>query len=143
MSSLQGYIETDYDTLVKAFGTPDQGPDDPSGDAKVTCEWRVTFGGEECSIYDWKEYTGSTPRGNYRWHIGGRDSRATEFVTNAITRGPSIYAQYSNRELETLQEAASALADFAEGTESDDFDKFYDYNMEFGAELSARGVHGY
>lgn len=67
MTSLVGYITTEYNTLVEAFGEPILG----SGDGKVSAEWVIKFAdGQVATIYDWK--TPETPMGTYDWHIGGR-----------------------------------------------------------------------
>lgn len=84
-SSLQGYIHATYDELVEAFGEPQFGPDTGDMDDKVTCEWEIELEGQECRIYDWKEYTGVTPRDRYEWHIGGRDRDAERLVHDAFT----------------------------------------------------------
>ena len=72
-TSFMGEVSTTYDSLVKAFGEPNMGPnDDICG--KVTCEWMLKIDGVVCTIYDWK--TESTPMGNYNWHVGGYDNDA-------------------------------------------------------------------
>lgn len=143
-TSLQGYVTTDYDTLVKTFGKPEYGPDEPSMDEKVTCEWKLTLAGETVTIYDWKEYTGVTPRGNYEWHVGGHSKRAETLVAEALATGSvGPLAQYTNKELERLREAAALLADFAEDAERDEFEDMYSLSMEFENELRERKVPGY
>ena len=142
-SSLQGYVETDYESLVKAFGEPGFGPDTNSGDEKVTCEWTVQLGGQECRIYDWKEYTGVTPRGRYEWHIGGFSRDAERLVQTALLNGPGPFAIHSNRDLERLREAAALIADFAEEAERDEFEDMYSLAMEIEEELRTRKVQGY
>lgn len=69
-TSLIGYITTTYDKLVEAFGEPNYGP---SGDDKVQSEWVLDINGEPCTIYDWK--VTETPKGRYKWHVGGRSSK--------------------------------------------------------------------
>lgn len=143
-TSLQGYIIADYDTLVKTFGQPTIGPDTPSADDKTTCEWNLTLGGETVNIYDWKEYTGVTPRGTYEWHIGGRSRAAVEAAEKALAVGNTgPLSQYTNKELERLREAAALLADFADDTERDEFEDMYSLGMEFENELRERKVPGY
>ena len=145
-TSLQGYVNTDYDTLVKTFGEPKFGPDQPSDDEKVTCEWRLTLGGETVTIYDWKEYTGETPRGEYEWHVGGKSRRAASLVENALATGTvGPLARYTNNELRRLLVAASLLAVYADEQEggSEDYDKFYGIAMEFENELRERKAPGY
>lgn len=143
-SSQQGYITATYDELVKAFGQPEYGPDEPSADEKVTCEWSIQLGGQECRIYDWKEYTGVTPRGKYEWHIGGYDKNAERLVHEAFANprtGP--FAQHSTRELERVREAAALVADFAEENDRDEFEDLYGLCMELETELRERKVPGY
>lgn len=143
-TSLQGYVNTDYDTLVKTFGDPKYGPDSPSDDEKVTCEWKLTLGGEPVTIYDWKEYTGVTPRGEYEWHVGGKSKRAETLVAQALATGNvGPLANYTNNELERLREAAALLADFADDTERDEFEDMYSLGMEFENELRERKAPGY
>jgi hypothetical protein len=91
-TSLQGYVRTDYDTLVQTFGEPELGGD------KTTAEWVVDFSYRSwdaedlddedycvATIYDWKECI--TPMGSYAWHIGGRPGEpVTELVEQAIAR---------------------------------------------------------
>lgn len=78
MSHLQGYVQTNYQHIVNVLGEPQW----TDGD-KTTAEWAVlatiayASGKEEevlFTIYDWK--TGSTPKGDYQWHVGGHDGRA-------------------------------------------------------------------
>ena len=93
MSSLQGYIDADFDTLVEVFGAPHY--DTPSGDEKVSTEWELCFEVEEfgevetvfATIYDWKDYDGgmrSRSGEGYNWHIGGFKSQAVEAVRAAV-----------------------------------------------------------
>jgi hypothetical protein len=82
-TSLQGYVNTTYDTLVAKFGEPTL----IDGD-KITVEWVLTFKVVKdidedfeyvtATIYDWKEER--TPMGQYRWHIGGNSHDAVEAV---------------------------------------------------------------
>lgn len=93
MSSLQGYVETDYDTLIEVFGEPHY--TEASGDEKVNTEWELCFEVEDfgevetvyATIYDWKNYDGgyfSRSGAKYRWHIGGFNYQATQAVQAAI-----------------------------------------------------------
>jgi hypothetical protein len=87
MTSLQGYIMTNYAELVACFGLPDYGPNDYSRD-KVTCEWDLEFeDGTVASIYEWKN--GRTPMEQHRWHIGGQNQRAVFYVEETLRR--SLY----------------------------------------------------
>jgi len=77
---LQGYVTTDYNTLVDVFGEPDR----RNGD-KVTAEWCLEFeDGTLATVYDWKMY--ETPYGQYQWHIGGHNSDAVLHVQNTLVR---------------------------------------------------------
>jgi len=82
-TSLQGYVVTTFAELVKTFGAPTYGPDEASGDGKVSCEWCLTFDdGTVATIYDYKE--DSTPMGEYSWHIGGTSIDAVNRVLEWI-----------------------------------------------------------
>lgn len=85
MSSLQGYVRTDYDKLVKVFGKPDYEVDfgDPNLDGKVTCEWALKFSdGTIATIYNYK--TGFTPMEEYDWHVGGFNKYAVKRVQECL-----------------------------------------------------------
>lgn len=74
-TSLQGYINTCFDDIVKVLGEPHYRDEDE----KVTCEWSIQFNdGPIATIYDWKEY--KTPMDQYEWHIGGVSHNAVEYV---------------------------------------------------------------
>jgi hypothetical protein len=88
-TSLQGYVTTDYKTLVKVFGEPTNNGD--NGD-KVTVEWCLNFfvknpNGVEvhvpATIYDWK-LEGQTPYDEYDWHVGGHNTQALELVSQVL-----------------------------------------------------------
>ena len=78
-TSLQGYIKTNYNDLVKVFGEPRY---TSSGDDKVTAEWNLEFLVDDeyvtATIYDWK--LGHTPHRTYDWHIGGYSTQAAHVV---------------------------------------------------------------
>ena len=79
-TGLQGYITTDYKTLVKKLGKPHI-----TGGDKTTVEWQIKFAnGVVATIYDWKN--DKLPTGVYRWHIGGHSQKAVELV-NKLVRG--------------------------------------------------------
>jgi len=93
MSSLQGYVAANYNTLVEIFGEPHYNT--PSGDEKVNTEWELCFEVEDfgevqtvhATIYDWKDYDGGQRSRNsksYDWHIGGFNQQAVEAVLAAI-----------------------------------------------------------
>jgi hypothetical protein len=73
-TSLQGYMTTCYDDIVKVLGEPHYRDED-----KVTCEWSIQFNdGPVATLYDWKEY--KTPMGKYEWHIGGETKSAVMYM---------------------------------------------------------------
>lgn len=85
-TSLQGCIDCDYDTLVRAFGLPFDGDG-----YKVDAEWNIVFeDGTRATIYNWKNgrnYCGDEglyPEEITEWHIGGFDKKAVERVTEVI-----------------------------------------------------------
>lgn len=81
MTSLQGYVRTDFDTLVKVFGKPDY-QSEFSGE-KVTCEWTLKFSdGTVATIYDYK--TDVTPISDYDWHVGGFNKYAVKRVQECL-----------------------------------------------------------
>jgi hypothetical protein len=82
---LQGYVKTTYHHLVSAFGQPEFGPNNHTGD-KVTCEWCLRFeDGTVATIYEWKN--GFTPMGMEEWHIGGNSRYAVERVLEVLEKG--------------------------------------------------------
>lgn len=77
-TGLQGYITTDYKTLVKKLGKPHI----TCGD-KVTCEWQIRFeNGVVATIYDWKY--GKTPKHICQWNIGGEHPDAVKLVRELV-----------------------------------------------------------
>jgi len=85
-TSLQGYISTSFDNLVKAFGKPIYDCDDSYD--KVQVEWALQFEDEDgdsvvATIYNWKDYDdGSACKQalEYDWHIGGNSYDAVQAV---------------------------------------------------------------
>ena len=85
-TSLQGYIKTDYSTLVEKFGEPTY----IGGGDKTTVDWQLLFtavdeDGERpinATIYDWK--LRDTPYGTYDWHIGGFSMDAVDMVEKVV-----------------------------------------------------------
>lgn len=76
-TGLAGYCEAKYAEIEEVLGEPSFGPDDPSGDGKVTCQWILQFeDGTIATLYDYKH--GCTPFGLYRWHIGGISRAAVD-----------------------------------------------------------------
>jgi hypothetical protein len=79
-SSLSGYVEATYHELEQVFGAPtyaDENPDD-----KVQTEWCLRLNGVIATIYNWK--TAQTPRGLYRWHVGGFGRGEVEMVQQLV-----------------------------------------------------------
>jgi hypothetical protein len=74
---LQGYITTDFATLVATFG------DSLGSGDKTTQEWVIVGeDGTVATVYDWKQY--STPMHKCEWHIGGLSYKAVELVQDAL-----------------------------------------------------------
>lgn len=74
---LQGYVNTTYANIERAFGKPTMGPN-VQGD-KTTCEWEILFeDGTPATIYDWK--VDETDFGLTRWHIGGNSKHSVALV---------------------------------------------------------------
>jgi hypothetical protein len=72
-TSFQGYLTITYAELCQFLGDPHCDGD------KTTAEWCfITDKGVVFTIYDYK--TGSTPLGDYDWHVGGGDQEALEAV---------------------------------------------------------------
>ena len=79
-TSLQGYLEADYQTLKAAVGEPMQ-----CGGPKVKWEWCLQFEDEEiATVYDWKNYHLSEPEQVVTWHIGGFNRNIFERVKKII-----------------------------------------------------------
>jgi hypothetical protein len=75
LTCLQGYITTEYDTLVEKLGEPMFG----SGDGKISAEWIIKFDdGQVATIYDYK--MNETPKGSYEWHIGGNNRQVVKRI---------------------------------------------------------------
>ena len=104
MTSLQGYIRTNYETLVGCFGEPTC-----DGDGyKVDAEWIITFAdGVVATIYNWKNgrnYCGAEGldvEDIKEWHVGGHrgtdvEGRVHEVVdawlSNNCYKGPKLLA---------------------------------------------------
>jgi len=79
-SSLSGYVEATLYELTQVFGAPTYRNEDL--DEKVQTEWVLRLNGAVATIYNWK--TGQTPRGLYRWHIGGFGRGEVELVQEAV-----------------------------------------------------------
>lgn len=90
-TSLIGYLETSFETLVKHFGLPNGTGDD----YKVSTEWILEDDkGRTITIYDYKEtnlYSSENPtveqfrrRKSYQWHVGGQTPLAAELLVKMI-----------------------------------------------------------
>lgn len=79
-SSLSGYVEASYYELEQVFGEPTYVDEDPQ--EKVQTEWTLSLNGVTATVYNWK--TGSTPAGQYRWHVGGFGKGEVELVQAAV-----------------------------------------------------------
>ena len=74
---LQGYLPATFEDLEAVFGESAGAGD------KTTQEWSLKFAdGTVATIYDWKEY--DTPRGLYKWHVGGASKQALVRVRQAF-----------------------------------------------------------
>lgn len=71
-TSLQGYVTISYAQLVDKLGEPHM----TDGD-KITAEWSFSAEGVVFTIYDYKN---DTPKGMYKWHIGGNGELAVAIV---------------------------------------------------------------
>ena len=86
MTSLQGYVTATFDELTDVLGYPSY--DGPSADGKIDTEWELfDEEGGQVTVYDWKCY-GHVARGGhpYRWHIGGTNRWAVEFVCDLLNK---------------------------------------------------------
>ena len=91
-TSLQGYINCTYDTLVAILGAPlEDGFDNMKSDA----EWHIEFDdGAVATIYNYKNGKNYLGEHGYhvcdipQWHIGGRSadvvSRVVSLIPNAV-----------------------------------------------------------
>ena len=81
-TSLQGYIQVNYDTLVELFGHPDE-----LDGYKVDWEWGLLFDdGTVTTIYNWKNGPNYCGRDGAlsceitEWHIGGHTRDAVNHL---------------------------------------------------------------
>lgn len=82
-TSLLGYVVTDYDTILKTFGEPIY-----VGGDKVPVEWVITFkDGKVATIYVYR--IAEIPKGQYRWHVGGRNYEVVDRVAALLGTTPS------------------------------------------------------
>jgi hypothetical protein len=86
---LQGYIDIEYDILVKLFGEPIVGDE-----YKIDAEWEIIFeDGTVATIYNYKDgynycgehapYPDITKKDN-DWHIGGSSKLAVEYIERLL-----------------------------------------------------------
>jgi len=85
MSSLMGCVDTDYHSLLNAFGEPADGCD------KTDAQWKIKFDdGTVATIYNWKSghnYCGLSGKPVHRithWNVGGYSVSALDNVRLAI-----------------------------------------------------------
>lgn len=92
-TSLQGFIESDYATLVQLFGDPD-----PGDGYKTQVDWAFelydeNFGDVTVTIYDWKQGEGYVGPGGKRpeeitvWNVGGRNAAALWCLEDVLRDG--------------------------------------------------------
>lgn len=81
-TSLQGYININYDTLVEKLGEPTDGDQ-----YKTDAEWLIRFDdGTFATIYNYKDGVSYNGTSGLRvseitdWHVGGADDTATKRV---------------------------------------------------------------
>ena len=93
-TSLQGTVNATYSTLENLFGKPTFTTGDPY--EKTQMEWvidgKVYFTDQwgdkdfeyiKATVYNWKT-GGSTPIGEYDWHIGGNSYEAVDFIQEIV-----------------------------------------------------------
>tara|TARA_B100000242_G_scaffold92807_1_gene63075 strand:- start:9787 stop:10173 length:387 start_codon:yes stop_codon:yes gene_type:complete len=93
-TSLQGTVNATYSTLENLFGKPTFSTGDPY--EKTQTEWvidgKVYFTDQwgdkdfeyiKATVYNWKT-GGSTPIGEYDWHIGGNSYEAVDFIQEIV-----------------------------------------------------------
>jgi hypothetical protein len=86
-SSLMGYIQATRAQLEAVFGAPmDFDCGVPEDNDKVTTMWRLRFGTQVATIYDWKRYEDGAPKAHevIAWHIGALDKQAELLVHDAF-----------------------------------------------------------
>ncbi|MBC8489586.1 MAG: hypothetical protein H8D45_26510 [Bacteroidetes bacterium] len=85
-TSFRGYIQVDYDTLVKVFGEPHY-----RDGYKTDAEWAFDFDGVIGTIYNYKDgknYLGADgleTKDIVNWHIGGFSNKVVEVVKKALS----------------------------------------------------------
>ena len=101
-TSLQGYIQVEFDLLRELFGNPHE-----SDGYKTDAEWAIEFeDGTIATIYNYKDghnYLGADGFNINQitnWHIGGKNKNALFYVQNLLnkfdpeTELPKMYEQY-------------------------------------------------
>ena len=86
-TSLQGYVRTDYNTLISVFGAPTIYNEDPTD--KTTREWWILFeNGVTATIYDWKRYEMGAPGGTLMmdWNVGGSKREAVDLIRERLAK---------------------------------------------------------
>ena len=85
---LQGYLDCDYETIVKVFGHPLRSGFD---DYKTDAEWQIKFADNSvATIYNWKNgvnylgAAGKPTRQIKQWNVGGFDKHTIERLAKTI-----------------------------------------------------------
>jgi hypothetical protein len=76
-------IRASVNELIAALGEPQYQAN--NGQDKVNFEWTCeTDGGDEFSIYDWKEYRRISKDEQIEWHIGGTSGFQTSIAAQEV-----------------------------------------------------------
>lgn len=94
-TGLQGYVDIEFDELVKVFGEPEffQG-------VKMQAQWAIKDqDGNVITIYDYKE--SHPPQEHIHWHVGGRDEKAVRSLKNILKMKGANYDQILMRDYDS------------------------------------------
>ena len=87
-TSLQGYVNAEFDLLRQLFGNPHE-----SDGYKTDAEWAIEFDdGTIATIYNYKDghnYLGADGFNTNQitnWHIGGKNKNAFNYIHNLLTK---------------------------------------------------------
>ena len=85
-NSLQGYVSTDYSTLVAAFGEPTTGDE-----YKTDWNWEIQLKeGDVLSVYNYKDgpnYLGDEGKQCHEifsWHVGGKNKKDVQTIREIL-----------------------------------------------------------
>jgi len=90
ITSLQGYLNLNYDEIVSIFGEPSS--KFPSGDFKVDWEWILEIDNEIITIYNYKDGPSYerdisiTSNDIKSWHIGGKNQKVLKILEKEILK---------------------------------------------------------